>query len=200
MRSTNVGDARDLMDRIYLFVAPEEYLEVQASGACWDDASKSWYIGEGVEPAGFTRWLGQEEGEAPFGIVCEEAFVAYAPSLCVSCGNEIEVVCIYGKRGLDTEIGNPIADFTVFNIWAMDEGLAKQLKPWPSYRPGVGEDAESRLFANHCAHCGAMQEDYRLHSEPGDVFFGLAIGAPGVVEFTAVQGRACFSGDYGFGL
>jgi hypothetical protein len=39
-----------------------------------------------------------------------------------------------------------------------------------------------------------------LHSEPGDVFFGLAIGTPGAVEFTALEGRVCLSGDYGFGM
>ena len=45
-----------------------------------------------------------------------------------------------------------------------------------------------------------MQEDYLLHSEPGDVFFGLAMGTPGAVDFTALQGRVCLSGDYGFGM
>jgi hypothetical protein len=53
-------------------------------------------------------------------------------------------------------------------------------------------------FANHCPHCGAVQEDYLLHSEPGDVFFGLEMGARGAVEFTAVEGRVGLSGDYGF--
>jgi hypothetical protein len=54
--------------------------------------------------------------------------------------------------------------------------------------------------ANHCPNCGAMQEDYLLHSEPGDVFFGLAIGTLGAVEFTALEGRVYLSGDYGFGM
>lgn len=100
----------------------------------------------------------------------------------------------------DTEIDNPIADFTVFNISAMDGVLARLIARWHHYRPGVGEDAEEGVFANYCPHCGAMQEDYLLHSEPGDVFFGLAMDAPGAVEFTALEGRVCLSGDYGFGL
>lgn len=142
----------------------------------------------------------EEEGEAPFGIVSEEAFVASARSPCVRCGNEIEVVCIYCKSGVDTEMDAPIADFTVFNIWAMDGELTTLIERWPRYRQGVGEDAEEGVFANHCAHCGAMQEDYLLHAEPGDVFFGLAMDAPGAVEFTALVGRVCMSGDYGFGV
>jgi hypothetical protein len=45
-----------------------------------------------------------------------------------------------------------------------------------------------------------MLENYLLHSEPEDVFFGPAMGAPGGVEFTALEGRICLSGDYGFGV
>jgi hypothetical protein len=203
MTSIDVGGTRDFMDRIYLFVSPEEYPEVKASGACWDEASKSWYIGEGTEPARFSRWLGEEQDNAPLGIVSEEAFVASARGACVRCGQDIEVVCIYCRSGVDTEIGDPIADFTVFDIWAMDGMLAKLIERWPCYRKGVGEDAQDAQegsFANHCPHCGAMQADYLLHSEPGDVFFGLAMDTPGAVEFTALEGRMGMSGDYGFGV
>jgi len=202
MTSIDVGGTRDCMDRIYLFVSPEEYPEVKASGACWDEASKSWYIGEGMEPARFSRWLGEEQDNA-LGIVSEEAFVAAARSACVRCGHDIEVVCIYCTSGVDTELGDSIADFTVFDIWAMDGGLAKLIERWSCYRKGVEgdvEDAQEGSFANHCPHCGAVQADYLLHSEPGDVFFGLAMDAPGGVEFTALEGRVGMSGDYGFGV
>jgi hypothetical protein len=50
------------------------------------------------------------------------------------------------------------------------------------------------------ARTAGLLEDYLLHSEPGDVFFGLAMDTPGVVEFTALEGRVCLSGDYGFGV
>ena len=186
------------MDRIYLSVSPEEYLEVKASGACWDDASKRWYIGEGTAPGMFSRWLGKDEDEAPFGIISEEAFVASARCRCVNCGKDMEVVCLYCKSGVDTETGDPIADFTVSNIWAMDGVLAELMQRWPCFKKGVGEDSGEENFANHCPHCGAMQEDYLLHSEPGDVFFGIALGRPGEVEFTPLAGRLQLSGDYGF--
>jgi hypothetical protein len=143
---------------------------------------------------------GAREGAAPFGIESEEAYVAAARSSCVRCGHDIEVVCVYCKSGVDTEIGDPLVDFTVFNIWAMDGVLAKLMQRWHHYRKGAGEDSEEGNFTNHCPHCGAMQEDYLLHSEPGDVFFGLAMGTAGGVEFTALEGRVGMSGDYGFGM
>jgi hypothetical protein len=39
------------------------------------------------------------------------------------------------------------------------------------------------------SHCGAVQEDYLLHSQPGDVFFCIAEEEPGSIEFTPVEGR-----------
>jgi hypothetical protein len=153
-----------------------------------------------MEPEMFSRWLREEEGDAPVGIVSEEAYVAAARSSCVRCGHDIEVVCVYCKSGVDTEIGDPLAEFAVFNIWAMDGVLANLMQQWPCYRKGGDENSEEGNFSNHCPHCGAMQEDYLLHSEPGDVFFGLAMDTPGGVEFTALEGRVCLSGDYGFGV
>jgi len=198
MKPIYISSASDSMERIYLSVCPEEYPEVKASGACWDDASKSWYIGQDMAPAMFSRWLGEEQDEAPFGIASEEAFVAAAHSCCGRCRKDIEVICIYCTSGMDTEIGDPIAKFTVSNIWAMDDALAKMLQRWPNFRREIGEGSEEGNFANHCPHCGAMQEDYILHSEPGDVFFNIATGRPGPVEFTPLEGPIRLSGDYGF--
>jgi hypothetical protein len=96
----------------------------------------------------------------------------------------------YGVRDLE--------QVTVSNVWAMDEGLGEAMRRWNCYRKEVDGDSEGGNFANHCPHCGAVQEDYLLHSEPGDVFFGLEMGESGAVEFTAVDGCVGLSGDYGF--
>jgi hypothetical protein len=61
-------------------------------------------------------------------------------------------------------------------------------------------EPENGYFANHCPYCGAVQEDYLLHSEPGDVFFCIAEAEPGSIELTAVEGRIRVSGDCGFGV
>jgi hypothetical protein len=57
--------------RIYLFVPPEEYAEVEALDACWDDASKRWYIDGGGASAAYSRWnylLHAEPGDVFFGL------------------------------------------------------------------------------------------------------------------------------------
>ena len=188
------------MDRIYLYVPPEEYAEVKASGACWDDHSKRWYIGADMAPAKFSRWLGGEEGEAEFAIESDEALVAAAQTACLKCHARIEVICIYCESGIDCDMGEPMWQFTVSNIWAMDSVLAGQLERWPYFRPVTARDPEGDCFANHCPHCGAVQEDYLLHEEPGDVFFGVSRAEPGTVEFTPLVGRIQVSGDTSFGV
>ena len=45
------------------------------------------------------------------------------------------------------------------------------MRRWPSFHRAAGADAGDGYFANHCPHCGAMQDDDLLHAEPGDVFF-----------------------------
>jgi hypothetical protein len=61
-----------------------------------------------------------------------------------------------------------------------------------------GGSAEGN-FANRCPHYGAMQEDYLLYSEPGDVFFETARRRQGGVESPPLERRIQVKGDYGFG-
>jgi hypothetical protein len=189
-------NARLSMQRIYLHVPPEEYAEVKALGAHWDDASKSWYIVAGLAPATFTRWLDEGDPEGEFNIASDEALVAQVKILCTTCGAHIEVICIFCQSGVDTQMDDPMSEFTVSNIWSMDNALANQIKRWPGYRRVTGEE----YFANHCRHCGSAQEEYLLHSEPGDVFFGIAPDRAGSIEFTPLQGRVQMSGDYSLDL
>jgi len=191
------------VNRIYLYVPPEEYAEAKASGACWDDASKRWYTPRDRVSPKLSRWLGDEEDpgdESEFGITSDEAFVASAQTLCVNCHERMEVICIYGESGTDTEMDEPITQFTVSNIWDMDSALAAQLARWPLFRNGAGANSDEGYFANHCPHCGAMQEDYLLHSEPGDVFFCIPRAEPGSVQLTPLVGRVRVSGDCSFGV
>jgi hypothetical protein len=65
------------MERIYLYVPPEEYAEVKASGASWDDCSKRWYVPQDKASATLSRWMGEGD-DAEFGFESEEAFIAAA--------------------------------------------------------------------------------------------------------------------------
>ena len=46
------------MERIYLYVPREEYAEVKASGARWDDHSKRWYVDRAMVSAADANRIG----------------------------------------------------------------------------------------------------------------------------------------------
>jgi hypothetical protein len=186
------------MDRIYLYVPPEEYPEVKALGASWDEKSKCWYISTDTEPAKFSPWLPDDEDEGELNITSDEAYVVSAQVSCRKCQSNIEVICVYCEDGTDSELDEPLEQFTVSNIWAMDDALARQLERWPFFKKGFSSTVEGGYFANHCPHCGTLQDDMYLHDEPGDPFHGIPYAAPGLLKFTPLVGRIQLNGDYSF--
>jgi hypothetical protein len=90
------------VERIYLFVPPEEYAEAGASGAAWDELSKRWYVPSGREPQTFSKWLDGEAVVSEYCIVSEAAFVACAETACLTCRTQSEIICLYCDSGADT--------------------------------------------------------------------------------------------------
>jgi hypothetical protein len=186
------------MDRTYLFVPPEEKAEVQLLGAHWDDVSKCWYIGPDETPARFSKWLRFAEDDEEFNITSSQAYVAVATIPCQQCRASIEVICIHCGSG--TVSGETLTEFTVSNVWAMDEDLTRQLLPWPTFRQVIGADGESGGFANHCSRCSTPQDDMFLHDEPDTPFFDIPRAPPGSIKLTPLAGTIQLSGDEHFAL
>jgi hypothetical protein len=180
------------VDRTYLYVPPEEKAEVEALGAHWDDKSKCWYIGSDESAARFSKWLPDGAADEEFTITSDRAYVASTTVSCWECHAKIEAICIYCESGIVSD--EPLKQFTVSCIWAMDSALARQLEPWAFFR---SVDQESH-FANHCPHCNALQDDLYLHSEPDQPFFNIPRAPPGTIELTPLVGRIQLSGDESF--
>jgi Domain of unknown function (DUF5710) len=185
------------MDRTYLFVPPEEYPELQLLGAHWDGTSKRWYIDPDDPPARFSKWLSVEDHDG-FNIVSSQAYVAATTIPCEQCRASMEVICIYCESGFVSD--EPLTQFTVCNIWAMDEELTRQLLPWPTFRRLSVSDGESGDFANHCSHCGTPQEDMFLHDEPDTPFFDIPHAPAGSIKLTPLAGALQLSGDEHFAV
>ncbi len=75
----------------------------------------------------------------------------------------------------------------------LDEALARQLRPWPSFRK-----VESGDYANYCPHCGARQDENLLHAEPEAPFFDIPRAAAGVIKLTPAEGTVRLGGDEHF--
>lgn len=183
------------MDRTYLYVPPEESAAVRTLGAHWDERLKCWYIEPGDDPARFASWLGASH-EVELAIVSGQASVAAATVRCCGCRRPIEVICVYCEAG--SVSGEPLTQFTVADILAMDEALARQLAAWSGFRPVDNPDIDGPRFANHCPHCGAEQDDRDLHSEPGEPFFDIPRADPGAVRLIPLSGQVRLSGDEHF--
>lgn len=187
------------MDRTYLFVPPEEKADVASLGAQWDTVSKRWYIDPAEQPAKFSRWLPpfeEDEEDEEFRIVSSEAFVAAAKIPCRQCRTNIEIICIHCGSGAVSD--EPLTQFTVSDIWAMDEALIRQLEPWPNFRRIRTRNSETGSFANHCPHCSAVQQDLYLHTEPDDPFFDIPHAPAGSIELTPLRGTIRLGGDEHF--
>ena len=181
------------MGRIYLYVPFEEQEQVKALGARQDQDNKCWYIDATVDPEPFKLWLGDADGEEEeYAISSDHAYVARARSVCWKCHADIEVITIYCEKGISDE--DEAMEFTVFNITAIDAALSAQLERWPQFRKESSED----YFANHCPHCGAVQEDNDLHREPDGAFFSVSsIAAGSVITLAPLTGLIRLNGDEG---
>ena len=184
------------VERTYLFVPPEEKSEVQALGARWDADLKRWYIDSTEASARFSRWLPEAEGDEEFTITSTTSYIAAAMTSCQRCHSSIEVICIHCESGISS--GESLTQFTVSNISAVDDSLARHLRSWPTYRKVTKPGGEADYFANHCSHCGATQDDMYLHSEPDEPFFDIPRATPGTIKLTPLAGTIRLSGDEHF--
>jgi hypothetical protein len=181
--------------RMYLSVPPEENPQVEALGARRDRESMCWYIDAVDDPAKFSKWM-QDELNAEFRIVSDDAYVALTAISCWSCHFSTDVICIYCESG--SVSGERLSQFTVSHVWALDGALQQQLGRWPFFRECDDPAHPDGGFANHCQHCGAVQDDLDLHTEPDHPFFGVPSAAPGSIQLEPRAGRIQLSGDESF--
>jgi len=183
-------------ERIYLHVVPEERAAAKAAGALWDDQLKCCYITAAMDAAAFAPWLEDNDLDDELEVVSPEAYVARAMTPCSNCHATIEIICIYCAIGIDLD--EPLEQFTVSNIWAMDDALAQQLTPWPHFKKGLSPVRQSTYFANHCPHCSTLQEDLFLHDEPDGPFFSIPQTPPDGLQLHPLRGEIRLSGDCHF--
>ena len=154
-----------------------------------------------TQPYGAEAEVGNGDG---FTVASNEAYVASAIITCAECQTKTEVICIHCASG--TAYGEPLTQFTLSDVSAIDEALAEQLAPWPAFRkvgaarPRAESDPDSgeSLYANHCSSCGAVQDDLYLHSEPDEPFFDIPSAAPGALKLTPLIGLIRLTGDEHF--
>jgi len=74
-------------------------------------------------------------------------------------------------------------------VFIENELVGKINKLFPNYKIAYSKTAESSYWANHCEHCGALQGDFFLHSEPDGAFFPLEIEEYEQLTFITVPSK-----------
>lgn len=182
------------MSRHYLYVPFQDKSEVERLGALWDRATLRWYLTARHNPDDFRRWLSPDNGRVADSprhpIESGHSYIAHTQSPCQHCGVSIPVICVFCEAG--NYQGEPLKDFSVINITAMDHVLEGQLSPWPFFRRSGG------VYRNHCPRCLSPQEDLDLHCEPDGVFFHMSAHARRRMSMTRLQGVVRLNGDETF--
>ncbi len=180
------------MNRTYFNVPFEDSELARSLGAHEDPGRMCWYLDAGQDPAPFSKWLEDGESEEGFVITSDAAFVAVSQVGCRRCHADTQVICIFCDSGLVS--GEPLECFTVSEIWEVDDTLREQLGRWPEFHLVATEGG----FANHCQHCGAVQDEMELHSEPDHPFFNIAGDESGAVQLIPLSGVVQLSGSESF--
>lgn len=132
-----------------------------------------------------------------FTISSDDAYLAVSFAACWKCQSEVRVLCLYCVRG-EVE-GNPREHFVLSNLTEADESLLEALRSFPHFRRAHSREADMRYFANHCEHCGSLQGDFYLHSEPGGAFFPETNDDFVRISFTRIDSRIRCDGGEGYG-
>jgi hypothetical protein len=181
------------LSRTYLNVPFEDVELVRSLGARKDLDRMCWYLDTGQDAAAFSKWLEDAESEEEgFVIASDAAFVAVSRVSCWKCHEDTQIICIFCDSG--AVLGEPLERFTVREVWEVDDALREQLRRWPEFHPVVTDGC----FANHCQHCGAVQDDMDLHSEPDQPFFNIPADESGTVQLIPISGMVQLSGSESF--
>lgn len=179
---------------IDLKVPFSEKESAKSLGARWDADRKTWYAPDGVDLAGFARWIpapSPAEGDAQDHLVWRTVqsgrfMLVQSFTSCWKCGQRTEVFALMlppqhgvidrttGSRGVTVReyIGESPEALT-YTQKISDEAALYLTSAAPAFRKDFSKTTESIYWANHCAGCDALIGDFGQHYEPGGAFAGL---------------------------
>jgi hypothetical protein len=76
----------------------------------------------------------------------------------------------------------------LFYVGYLPEGVQQRVQAFSeTYRPAVGPAAQGSYWANHCEHCGSLQEDHDLFCEPAGAFLPVDAASASAIELTRID-------------
>lgn len=167
----------------------------KSKGAFWDVEQKIWYIPNHKDINDFQQWIDKSKVSV---IIKSPISIALNKTDCYKCGNKTAVISLASNNFyyLNTDENEDEKWFradvlTFFSMLVfIDNELASKInRLFPKYKIAYSKTAESSYWANHCEHCGALQGDFFLHSEPGGAFFPLEIEEYEQLTFITISSK-----------
>ena len=167
----------------------------KSKGAFWDVEQKTWFVPDHKDINDFQQWINKSKVSV---IIKSPVSIALNSSDCYKCANKTAVISLASNNFyyLNTDENEDEkwfrADgwsFFSMPVFIENELVGKINKLFPNYKIAYSKTAESSYWANHCEHCGALQGDFFLHSEPGGAFFPLEIEEYEQLTFITVPSK-----------
>jgi hypothetical protein len=76
----------------------------------------------------------------------------------------------------------------LFYVGYLPDGVQRSVQAFSkTYRPAVSLAAQGSYWANHCEHCGLLQEDHDLFCEPEGAFLPVDAASASAIELTGID-------------
>lgn len=167
----------------------------KSKGAFWDVEQKTWFVPDHKDINDFQQWIDKSQVSV---IIKSPVSIALNSSDCYKCANKTAVISLASNNFyyLSTNENEDEKWFRAdgLSFFSMpvcieNELVGKINRLFPNYKIAYSKTAESSYWANHCEHCGALQCDFFLHSEPGGAFFPLEIGEYEQLTFITIPSK-----------
>jgi hypothetical protein len=118
--------------------------------------------------------------------------LAQAIARCPHCSEPTSVFCLGVEPGHDMRTDDhwftEDAGVLLFYVESMSpEAVAHVRELAPQFRINYSRIVDRNYWANHCQHCGKIQEDHDLHCEPDAAFLPTSVHAAEQILTVEIQ-------------
>lgn len=165
----------------------------KSKGAFWDVEQKTWFVPDHKDINDFIEWIDTMKASI---IVRSPFFIAVNNRQCYSCAKRTTVISLASDNFYNLDYDDNDNEkwfkedyFSFFStpVYFNDEVTNMLNRQFPDYKMGYSRTVGHKYWANHCKHCGALQGDFHLHSEPGGAFFPLGIEDCGSITLITIH-------------
>jgi len=146
-----------------------------------------------------------EPGAAGIAINIRSAayFIASTEGRCTQCGEATPLVALAlpgGYETLDHGVAPQAAEAwqpaplpaVLFDVYCLAEPVQRQLRRRSAaYRLNYDPGGGGAQWSNHCAHCGAVQDEQALHGEPDVAFMPTSPQTAATIRLDAIPEPLC---------